>query len=141
VGLLCLSHHEYSRQQTFTHSSLIRFIISYVEILPYKKAFRLLFWHHSAALTIGASTVTYDTTFSSLTSLLQPKLVQYIRQKLRKVFANGMRKSMLTGEIPHNWRDAKTVPIYKNGNRSKLENYRPVSLWVPQVSVIGPLLL
>ena len=39
-----------------------------------------------------------------------------------------MRKSMITGEIPQDWRDAKIVPIYKKGNRSEPGNYRPVSL-------------
>lgn len=36
--------------------------------------------------------------------------------------------SLATGEIPHDWRKARVVPIYKNGDRLSVSNYRPISI-------------
>ena len=36
--------------------------------------------------------------------------------------------SILTGKYPTDWKLAKIVPIHKKGEKSKLKNYRPVSL-------------
>ena len=45
------------------------------------------------------------------------------------------RKSLDQGEIPDDWRTANVSPIFKKGSRSKVSNYRPVSL-TSQVSKI-----
>ena len=37
-------------------------------------------------------------------------------------------KSLDTGEIPYDWRVANVAPIYKKGERSAPQNYRPISL-------------
>jgi len=37
-------------------------------------------------------------------------------------------KSIETGTIPDDWRQAKTKPIHKNGSRRLPSNYRPISL-------------
>ena len=36
--------------------------------------------------------------------------------------------SLNNGSIPGDWKKAIVVPIYKGGNRSVVQNYRPVSL-------------
>ena len=36
--------------------------------------------------------------------------------------------SLREGTVPHEWKHANVVPIFKNGNRCKAENYRPVRL-------------
>ena len=36
--------------------------------------------------------------------------------------------SLREGTVPHKWKHANVVPIFKKGNRCKAENYRPVSL-------------
>ena len=38
------------------------------------------------------------------------------------------QKSIDTGELPKDWRDANVAPVYKKGGRHNPENYRPISL-------------
>ena len=38
------------------------------------------------------------------------------------------QQSIKCGEVPHDWRRANVVPIFKKGDRAKPSNYRPVSL-------------
>ena len=42
--------------------------------------------------------------------------------------ASIFNKSLQTGSVPKDWRDANVTPIFKKGNRHLPENYRPVSL-------------
>lgn len=37
-------------------------------------------------------------------------------------------QSLSTGEVPHEWKKAKIILIYKSGDRSKVTNYRLISL-------------
>ena len=37
-------------------------------------------------------------------------------------------KSLSTGEVPKEWKEANVTPIFKKGSRLGRENYRPVSL-------------
>src|SRR6218665_3236690 len=37
-------------------------------------------------------------------------------------------ESIRTGIVPMDWRDAIVTPLFKNGNRSEIGNYRPISL-------------
>ena len=38
------------------------------------------------------------------------------------------RKSLCTSEVPEDWTIANVTPVYKNGCRESVENYRPISL-------------
>ncbi|KFP59140.1 hypothetical protein N322_11276, partial [Cariama cristata] len=38
------------------------------------------------------------------------------------------QQSLLTGEVPDDWRLANVMPIYKKGRKEDPGNYRPVSL-------------
>ncbi|WAR06007.1 LORF2-like protein [Mya arenaria] len=38
------------------------------------------------------------------------------------------QRSVDTGELPYDWRNANVAPVYKKGDRHTAENYRPVSL-------------
>src|SRR6218665_3674293 len=49
-------------------------------------------------------------------------------EKIGEVLAQIFNKSMQTGDVPQEWRDALIVPLFKKGNRSDPRNYRPVSL-------------
>ena len=42
--------------------------------------------------------------------------------------ANMFNLSLREGTVPHEWKHANVVPVFKKGNRCKAENYRPVSL-------------
>src|SRR6218665_2202121 len=59
---------------------------------------------------------------------LHPKFLHEVREEIREVIAQIFKKSMQTGDIPQEWRDALIVPLFKKGNRSDPCNYRPVSL-------------
>ena len=38
------------------------------------------------------------------------------------------QSSVNTGIVPTDWREAIFTPVFKNGAKSKPENYRPISL-------------
>ena len=42
-------------------------------------------------------------------------------------------ESLLTGVVPGDWKTANVTPIFKQGNRQRVESYHPVSL----TSLIG----
>jgi len=42
-------------------------------------------------------------------------------------------ESLCTGIVPDDWKTANVAPIFKKGNRQRVDNYRPVSL----TSLIG----
>ena len=62
-------------------------------------------------------------------SVLTPYLT-----KLFKISVQG-------GQVPKDWKHATVVPIYKNGNLNKRENYRPVSLTSTVCKVLEKLVL
>jgi hypothetical protein len=47
-----------------------------------------------------------------------------VADPLCKIF----NKSMITGKVPQNWKEAIVTPIYKKGPKAEPGNYRPVSL-------------
>ena len=59
---------------------------------------------------------------------LHPMFLREIREEISEVLADIMNRSLKTGEIPRDWRDAIIVPLFKKGSRSEPSNYRPVSL-------------
>src|SRR6218665_2836050 len=59
---------------------------------------------------------------------LHPKFLHEGREEIGEVLAQIFNKSMQTGDVPQEWRDALIVPLFKKGNRSDPGNYRPVSL-------------
>ena len=58
------------------------------------------------------------------------KVLKQCSTELAPILTSIFQQSLSTGEIPLNWKHANVVPIFKKGNRSKPENYRPVSLTV-----------
>ena len=48
--------------------------------------------------------------------------------EIAPILQHIFQKSLNTGEIPSDWKNANIVPIFKKGDRTKPANYRPVSL-------------
>src|SRR6218665_2247613 len=59
---------------------------------------------------------------------IYPKFLHEVREEIGEVLAQIFNKSMQTGDILQEWRDALVVPLFKKGNRSDPCKYRPVSL-------------
>ena len=61
--------------------------------------------------------------------LLHPRLLFEAREVIARPLYVIFRKSIDTGILPKEWKEANISPIYKNkGNRHEATNYRPVSL-------------
>ena len=59
---------------------------------------------------------------------IHPKLLFELRVVLAEPIAKLFNKSLSTGEVPTDWKDATITALFKKGNRSEPGNYRPVSL-------------
>src|SRR6218665_1083993 len=59
---------------------------------------------------------------------LHPKFLHEVREEIGEALALIFNKSMQTGGVPQEWRDALIVPLFKKRNRSDPCNYKPVSL-------------
>ena len=52
---------------------------------------------------------------------LHHKFLHEVREEIEEVSFN---KSMQTGDVPQEWRDALIIPLFKNENRSDPCNYK-----------------
>ena len=59
---------------------------------------------------------------------ITPKLLKEIAEEISVPLAIMFNLSLHEGTVPHEWKHANIVPIFKKGSRCKAENYRPVSL-------------
>ena len=59
---------------------------------------------------------------------ITPKLLKEIAEEISVPLAIMFNLSLHEGTVPHEWKHANVVPIFKKGSRRKAENYRPVSL-------------
>uniref|UniRef100_A0A673A262 Reverse transcriptase domain-containing protein n=1 Tax=Sphaeramia orbicularis TaxID=375764 RepID=A0A673A262_9TELE len=62
-------------------------------------------------------------------------LIKQVINSILQPFTYICNKSFQTGTFPENMKIAKVIPIYKNGDKHMVSNYRPVSL-LPQFSKI-----
>lgn len=62
-------------------------------------------------------------------------LVKEVIHCIIKPLTHICKKSFLCGTVPDQMKIAKVIPIYKNGNKHLVSNYRPISL-LPQFSKI-----
>ena len=65
-----------------------------------------------------------------------PRVLKEVRDEVSPHLCSIFRKSLETGCVPKDWRDAEVTPIFKKGNASEPSNYRPISL----TSVVGKLM-
>ena len=59
---------------------------------------------------------------------MAPRFLKEVSKEIAVPVALIFRKSLDTGQVPRDWRNANITPLFKHGNRSKTDNYRPVSL-------------
>ena len=57
-----------------------------------------------------------------------PRVLRELAQVIAELLSIIYQHSLLTGEVPEDWRLASVTPIYKKDCREHLGNYRPVSL-------------
>ena len=57
-----------------------------------------------------------------------PRVLSECKYLITKPLKLLFDKSLNTGKVPRDWKDATVVPIHKKGKRDLAENYRPVSL-------------
>ena len=76
------------------------------------------------ARTLLALDSTKATGPDEIPSRLLKDTARQIAPSLTQIF----NKSLCLGEIPDEWKLANIVPIHKKGDKSQVENYRPISL-------------
>ena len=59
---------------------------------------------------------------------LPNRVLQECASEITPAVTAIFQKSVDSGELPEDWRDANVAPVYKKGDRHTPENYRPVSL-------------
>ena len=59
-----------------------------------------------------------------ITAWLLPKLQDVLAKPICMIY----NTSLSSGEVPSDWKCAHVTPVFKKGNRSMAENYRPISL-------------
>ena len=67
---------------------------------------------------------------------LPSNLLKDAAPSISKPLAHVINLSLSTSTFPTEWKEAKVTPLFKSGNRTSVENYRPISI-LPVVSKIA----
>ncbi len=59
---------------------------------------------------------------------ISPKVLVHLAKEIAPILTLIFNKSIQTGVVPADWRNAHVAPIYKKGQKFLAENYRPISL-------------
>ena len=69
------------------------------------------------------------------TDTISNKLIKALGDELSEPLRLIVNKTLTTSEYPENWKTAKIKPLHKKGDKSEVNNYRPISL-LPSLSKI-----
>ncbi|KAK4818318.1 LOW QUALITY PROTEIN: hypothetical protein QYF61_010780, partial [Mycteria americana] len=72
---------------------------------------------------------------------IPPRVLRELVEVLTRPLSIIYQQSWLTGEVPVEWRLANVMPIYKEGQKEDLGNYRPVSLTLVLGKVMEEIIL
>ena len=93
--------------------------------------------------TLSSVEVTKQDTIDQLKSLdisksygISPVFLKESNRILVDSLTRLFNLSLKLSKVPHLWKQANVIPIFKKDNRSKMNNYRPVSL----LSVVGKII-
>ena len=64
------------------------------------------------------------------------KLLKEIKHEIIKPVALITNQCILTGVFPDTLKIAKIIPIHKKDDKTQLENYRPISIFLPAISKV-----
>ena len=67
---------------------------------------------------------------------IPPRVIKELKRELVKPLTMLFQKSLDTGKIPDDWRQAEVTPVFKKGSKADPGNYRPISL----TNVIGKMM-
>lgn len=59
---------------------------------------------------------------------IKTKILLELSKEISPILTLIFKKSLLTGKVPEDWKNAHVSPIYKKGDKTNPENYRPISL-------------
>ena len=79
---------------------------------------------HEVELALKSLDINKATGPDGIPAKLRKETASIIAPSLSKLF----NKSLHLGAVPEQWKLANVVPVFKKGDKGKIENYRPISL-------------
>ena len=76
-----------------------------------------------------------DTSKATGPDNISPKMLKMAGNSIVASLTKLINMSLSTGSVPKSWKEANVIPLFKKGDRSDINNYRPVSI-LPTLSKI-----
>jgi Reverse transcriptase (RNA-dependent DNA polymerase)/Endonuclease-reverse transcriptase len=70
-----------------------------------------------------------------------PKFLKLVPDTISQYLLEIFNLSLSTHELPHQWKTANVVPIFKTGEKTKVQNYRPISLTCTSCKILEHILV